>query len=283
MMKLTIASVGSSRLIAEEIRDIIKSLLGSRLHVITCLTEEIVDDRLADLYVCARTQYPRLSEILPKQKLFLMELQPASTFFLSIARIPAGSEVYIFNNHLEYPIFLADYCRSLGMDKVQYIPLAFEDMMPAELADGLSKARYIIGVDRFTNLLKAVPYQKHLRPDVTIIAGKRTASLHSAFAVLQSIGSIMLQENEKACSCLAQMDADALKVVLQDIDAAIDMLQAATIRSVVSQAVITVPAVAEEPAIPTVQEMPLPVLQEHVHERLQLLKSLQHKLCRLHK
>ena len=92
-----------------------------------------------------------------------MELQPDSTFFFAISRIPAGSDVYIFNNHIAYPKELAAYCRTLGMDQVNYIPLAFEELPKEELLRILSNAPYIIGVDRFVRLLKQPPYAAPLR------------------------------------------------------------------------------------------------------------------------
>ena len=143
-MNVKIAAVGSSSLIAEEIRDIARALLSERLPVILRRTEEIVDDRSADLYLCARTQYEQLSHIIPRERLFLMELQPDSPFFFAISRIPAGSDVYIFNNHLSYPKELAAYCRTLGMDQVNYIPLAFEELPKEELLRILSNAPPIL-------------------------------------------------------------------------------------------------------------------------------------------
>lgn len=287
-MKLIIASVGSSSLIAEEIRDILNALLGERISVITCLTRDITADDLADLYVCARTQYPLLTHIIPAEKLFLMELQPPSTFFWDIAKIPAGSDVYIMNNYLEYPTILADYCRSLGLDKLHYIPLAFEEMEPVELSAALRQARYIIGVDRFVNLLLDAPYSAMLQPGVKIIAGKRTASLHSAFAVIRSIGQLMLQSAEKRCADLALLDANDLRQLLMDINDAIDLLQSATIRSVVSQATLKKPQAGE-----TVQDNTAAVrhiasegqddLTAYTMGRLQMLRILQTKLCMLKK
>ena len=163
-MNVKIAAVGSSSLIAEEIHDIARALLSERIPVIPCRTEEIVDDRFADLYLCARTQYDHLVRIIPKERLFLMELQPDSTFFFAISRIPAGSDVYIFNNHIAYPKELAAYCRTLGMDQVNYIPLAFEELPKEELLRILSNAPYIIGVDRFVSLLKQPPTQPSYAP-----------------------------------------------------------------------------------------------------------------------
>jgi len=102
-MTVRIADVGSSNLIADEIQDIARTLFSKRIPIITFRTEEITNDQAADLYLCAHTQYEQLSHIIPKECLFLMELQPDSTVFFAISRIPHGSDVYIFNNYIRLP------------------------------------------------------------------------------------------------------------------------------------------------------------------------------------
>ena len=279
-MNVRIAAVGSSLLIAEEIRDIAHALLSERIPVIPFRTEEIMDDRSADLYLCARTQYDHLVRIIPKERLFLMELQPDSTFFFAISRIPAGSDVYIFNNHIAYPKELAAYCRTLEMDRVNYIPLAFEELPKEELMGILSKASYIIGVDRFVDLLKAPPYTAVLRSDVKIIAGKRTASLRSAFAVLRSLGRMLLDDLRARWRTEADSPAQ-LREIAADIDSAIDILQAGTIRTVVSQA-----AIAEADSVPAAhahRDLLPEKLHDYISERLELLQFLHEKIDTLKK
>ena len=279
-MNVRIAAVGSSLLIAEEIRDIAHALLSERIPVIPFRTEEITDDRSADLYLCARTQYDHLVRIIPKERLFLMELQPDSTFFFAISRIPAGSDVYIFNNHIAYPQELSAYCRTLGMDRVNYIPLAFEELPKEELMGILSKASYIIGVDRFVNLLKQPPYCSVLPSDVKIIAGKRTASLRSAFAVLRSLGRMLLDDLRARWRTEADSPAQ-LREIAADIDSAIDILQAGTIRTVVSQA-----AIAEADSVPAAhahRDLLPEKLHDYISERLELLEFLQRKIDTLKK
>lgn len=257
-----------------------RALLSERLPVILRRTEEITDDRSADLYLCARTQYDHLSRIIPKERLFLMELQPDSTFFFAISRIPAESDVYIFNNHIAYPKELAAYCRTLGMDQVNYIPLAFEELPKEELLRILSNAPYIIGVDRFVSLLKQPPYAGVLRPDVQIIAGKRTASLRSAFAVLRSLAGILLDDLRARWHSEAHSPVQ-LREIAADVDSAIDILQAGTIRTVVSQVAIAEPD--SIPAAHTHRELPPERLQDYISERLELLQFLHEKIDALKK
>lgn len=280
-MNIRIAAVGSSYLIAEEIQDIARTLFSKRIPIITFRTEEITNDQSADIYLCARTQYEQLSLIIPKERLFLMELQPDSTFFFAISRIPHGSDVYIFNNYSAYPKALAEYCRTLGMEQVNYIPLAFEEYSKCDLYETLSKAHYIIGVDRFVNLLKNPPYHKALHPEVKIIAGKRTASLHSAFAVLRSLGRLLLNNLRAQWQQQKKLSDEQLRMVAVDTDNAIDILQTGAIRTVVSQA-----AIGESDNIHMKHahmELAPDILHSYVTERLELLEFLQCKIDTLNK
>lgn len=272
-MHIKIITVGSSLLIAEEIRDIARALLSERIPVIPKRTEEIAEAQAADLYLCARTQYNHLAHIIPKERLFLMELQPDSPFFFAISRIPTGADVYIFNNYSAYPQALAAYCHTLGLHQVHYIPLAFEEMSQEKLLVALSQASYIIGVDRFVHLLKTSPYQEALRTDVKIIAGKRTASLRSAFAVLRCLGNLMLRDLRTRWQAHTPVQ---LPNIASDVDNAIDILRAGAIRSVVSQA--TIREVDKAPTAHVHKNMPPEKLRIYITERLELLAFLQRKI-----
>ncbi len=275
------AAVGSSSLIAEEIHDIMRTLLGARIPIITCRTEEITDASAADLYLCARTQYEHLSHIIPSDRLFLMDLQADSTFFLRIARIPRGNDVYIFNNYTAYPNALAEYCRSLGIDGVHYIPLAFEEKSPEALQAALSNAHYIIGVDRFIALLQKPPYCDMLPHGAAIIAGRRTASPNSVFAVLRRLGTLLLVPLRALMRETDALSIGQLRSVAAEIDCAIDILQAGTIHTVVSQA----DAAAPVPQAPSLfyTDMAEKNLRDYIAERFSLLEALHTKISILNR
>lgn len=280
-MNLTIATIGSSSLIAEEIHDIMRILLGARIPIITCRTEEITDASTADLYLCARTQYEYLSHIIPSDRLFLMDLQADSTFFLRIARIPRGNEVYIFNNYGGYPNALAEYCRRLGLDGLHYIPLAFEEESPEALRAALSGAHYIIGVDRFIALLQKPPYSDMLLHDATIIAGRRTASPRSVFAVLRRLGSLLLVPLRALMRVADALSIGQLRSVAAEIDCAIDILQTGTIHTVVSQADAAAPVTQVH--LPSYTDMTEKSLRDYIAERFSLLEALYRKISTLNR
>ncbi|WP_110955581.1 hypothetical protein [Anaerosinus massiliensis] len=249
-MKLKIAAVGSSPLIAGEILDATKFIVGDEIDIKTYSTYEIQNDTVADIYICAQTQLKSLKKIIPDTKIVLLDLIPTAKFFIAVARIPRGETIYLFNNQLEYTTILAEYCEKLGITEVNFLPIAYEEMPKEEVIARLKEAKYIIGVDKFVgnDVLQAPKYVSYLRPDLTIIPGTRVASVHSACALLQCIATNFHK-------CIDQGVADiAAKLKLtpthsekelgelhQEVDElalystkAIDVIQNAVIKSVVN-------------------------------------------------
>lgn len=191
MNELKIMAVGSSPLVASEITGIAGSLLAPSTHIECATTREVTAAAPNTLYVCANTQGTALARVLPPEQLYVFELEPITTFFLALARIPAGETVYIFNNLLAYTRVLATRCRELGLAELDFRPIAYDEMSEREVEGRLRAARYIIGVDIFVGeaVLQSERYKKYLAPDVTIIPGRRTASVASANRLLAAIAT----------------------------------------------------------------------------------------------
>jgi hypothetical protein len=190
-MKLKIAVVASGPLIAGEITSIIQSILSESIDIQTYLTSEIRDNSIADIYICAQTQLKQLSQVVPKEKIVLLDLMPNSKFFIAVARIPKNETVYIFNNYLEYATILENYCKNIGIANVEFVPIAYREMTQEEILARLQKAKYIIGVDRFVGEggLLSPTYRSYLCKDITIIPATRAASVHSACVLIQCIAA----------------------------------------------------------------------------------------------
>ena len=186
-------AVGSSPLIAEEIKAIAQSFLGEEIFIGTQITCDVAENTF---YVCAKTQENFLREKIPVEKLFVFDLHPTTKFFLDIAKIPVGSEVYVFNNLLPYTKLLAEECKSLGITSLKFFPITYDDMNPAEVLRRLKRANYIIGIECLTGeqMLLSKKYRDCLRPDVKIISGKRAASVSSASKLLAGIAQFYLAE-----------------------------------------------------------------------------------------
>jgi hypothetical protein len=189
IMSLKIIAAGSNTLIAEEVMNAIRVIIGDIAEITAATTASVTDDRSGDIFVCAVTQKEPLSRLVPVEKMVVLDLRPTSQFFMRISRIPAGETVYIFNSNIHYARLLKKSCESLNIKAVEFIPIAYEDMPSEEVIAKLRQARYIIGVGKLVEkeVLLSAKYKRYLRPDVTIIGNTRVATMQSAFLLIQRI------------------------------------------------------------------------------------------------
>ena len=189
MNELRLIAVGSSPLIAEEIKSEVASLIGNELSIDMMTTDEVRSVEPDTFYICALTQAGVLDRIVPRGKLFVLDLHPTTKFFLDIATIPIGERVCVFNNRLPYTQLLINECRQLGIDRLRFEPVAYDEMSAADVSERLSAARYIIGVACLMDerMLFSARFNGQLRADVKTIAGRRTASIKSAGRLLAGI------------------------------------------------------------------------------------------------
>lgn len=242
-MMPSIAAVGSNSLIANEIQLLVKNMLGNELSVSGFCIDEIKVPPFFDFYVCAPSQYKKLCKIVTAERVFVFELIPTSKFFLEIARIPSHCIVYIFNNLLPYTKTLSSYCRSLGIDKIKFKPIAYESMPFSKVAANLKKAEYIIGVDRFlgADALFSSRYKKYLKKDVHIIAGKRTASVYSSCAFLHALSLFFYGQAQKNYEKLLHQNkitadnVSSMKALAVKIDNIMSIIRTASVQIVANQ------------------------------------------------
>lgn len=184
---MRIVAAGSNQLLAEEMLEATKLILGSDVNIQAVLTSKIAGSSSGDLFICGPTQINALMQAVPVEKIIVLNLKPISQFFVQIARIPAGEDVYIFNNKLEYTKVLADYCSNLGVSGINFIPLAYEEMPEQEVCGKLRQANFIIGVDKLVgpSVLLSSRYRDCVKPGAVIVGAKRVASIQSACALIQ--------------------------------------------------------------------------------------------------
>jgi len=234
MDTLKLAAVGSSLLVAEEIRSIAKAFLDDWFPIRVVTTDHVRTARPDTFYLCATTQGYPLRQVVPKDRLFVFDLEPVTTFFLAIAKIPAGETVYVFNNLLPYTEILTKRCQALGINQVTFRPIAFAEMKPGEIVERLRDAKYIIGVDAFVseNVLLSPQYRPFLRPDAVIIPGKRMATIPSACRLLAAIADVYLDQVQKngadpaVAEELAQFNAYLKRAAVQLVMSQIGSTQA---------------------------------------------------------
>jgi hypothetical protein len=194
-MKLEFAAVGSSVLVAEEIKRAVKSIFYKDIKIEAYTLDDLAVKIDVDLYICATTQMERLCTLVSQQKIVCLELMPSSKFFLSVGRIPQGARVYIWNNHLRYAQIIEKYCQSLGIRDIVFEPLPYDDLSVETVLAKLRQAKYLIGVDCFIDgdLLENEQYAECLSPKIVLIKAQRVAAIHSASRLLWMIAGLMWQ------------------------------------------------------------------------------------------
>ena len=229
MNELKIVAVGSSLLIADEIKSITLNLLGNSIPIDIIETRDVRNAVNDTFYVCAATQEEYLRQTIPGAQLYVFDLHPTTKFFLDIAKIPAGQKVYVFNNLLPYTQLLAEECRQLGINHLKFQAIAYDEMIEEEIQNELREAKYIIGVDCLVGdkMLFSDKYRQFLRDDVQIIAGKRAASVQSASKLLAAIAKFYYE----TFSLTRKIKTDATS----SISHIIQMLKSASSQALTSQ------------------------------------------------
>ena len=228
MRELNIIAVGSSPLIAAEIQRLIQDILGDFFTVATATTYSLQEAAPDTFYICANTQGKKLTGIIPQEQLFIWELHPTTRFFLDIAKIPTGSDVYVFNNLLPYTELLAKECQALGIDTLNFHPIAYAEMPHAEVCAQLKKAHYIIGVECMLGqgALLSEEFRNAVQPDAKIIPGHRSATIQCVSQLLASIAEFYLARFDGAS------DTESNREILKQV---INTLKEAANRAVTSR------------------------------------------------
>lgn len=281
MRELKLKAVGSSPLIAEEIKSVVQSFLGEEIFIDSATTKEVKQTEADTFYICAKSQENFLRTKISAENLFVFDLHPTTKFFLDIAQIPVGSEVYVFNNLLPYTKLLAEECRALGVDKVNFHSIAYDEMSADEVYAALGKARYIIGVDCLVGeqMLFSDIYRGYLRSDVKIIAGKRVASIPSASKLLAGVAEFYYESLLEEKNTLDNDRPEQIELLLDKVYQTIKILRRAVNQVVTGQVVINGNSNStEEFTVSSKNKIDLRLL----NEQLQVLFYIKQKIIRLH-
>ena len=237
MHELRLMAVGSSPLIADEIKAIAQSFLGEEIFIGTQITREVAEVAENTFYVCAKSQEPYLLEKIPRDKIFIFDLHPTTKFFLDIAQIPANELVCVFNNRLPYTKLLINECHELGINQLNFSPVAYEDMIFSEVTARLQKAGFIIGIECLTGkkMLLSDKFLPYLRADVKIISGNRVASVKSSGKLLAGIADFYYRTFLDEKNLLNATQPDKIKILSDKIAQTLNMLKSAVNHAVTGQ------------------------------------------------
>lgn len=235
-MKLKFAAIGSNVLVAEEIKRAVQSIFYKDIEIESYTLDSLPEKKMADLYICATTQFEKLCQFVSPVKVVCLELMPSSRFFLSVGRIPRGERIYIWNNHLKYAQILEEYCQRIGILDIIFEPLPYDDLPVEAVLFKLKQANYIMGVDCFIDgdLLENEQYRKSLHPSVALIKAQRVPSIQSASRLLRAIAKLMgkaillrrqklqrLERDEDGAAALLVYAEQAVELIRDSINKAV--------------------------------------------------------------
>lgn len=184
---ISVVAIGSNALLAQEMADAISLILGERVHIKTCLSQDLNGETAGDLFICNKTQVNAVLKIVPVEKILILNLTPTTQFFVEVAKIPAGETVHVLNNRISYALQLIELCKEMNIHHVHFEPIAYAEMDAARVNELIGAAKYIIGVDRLLNdkELFRDRYKAVLRPDAVVIGATRVAAVQSACALVK--------------------------------------------------------------------------------------------------
>ncbi len=187
--QIRLATVGSSQIVADELLDAARHLLGKEVGGRGYAIGDVSDHNVADLFICLPTRVEEAAKKIPRDKIVSLELIPDAFFYVKVAMLPAGSEVAVFNNNTAQAEAIAKYCREHGVTHINYTYIQYSELPHEEICAKLETARYVIGAERIVGTGGVLPtkYGAYLRPDVTVIGANRIATTDSVCALMRWI------------------------------------------------------------------------------------------------
>jgi len=187
--RIRLATVGSSQIVADELLSAAHHLLGREIGGQAYAIGDVHDHNVADLYVCLPTRVEEAAKKIPRDKIITLELIPDAAFYVQVALLPAGSQVYVFNNNTAQAEKIAKYCQEHGVNHVCYVSIPYDELSPEETGARLAMARYVIGADRIVGKdgVLRTKYGAYLRPDAVVIGANRIATTESVCALMRWI------------------------------------------------------------------------------------------------
>ena len=143
----------------------------------------------------------------------------------------------VFNNRLPYTKLLIEECHELGINQLNFLPVAYEDMAFAEVTARLQKSGFIIGIECLTGkkMLLSDRFSPYLRTDVKIISGNRVASVKSSGKLIAGIADFYYTAFVDEKNSLNAIQPDKIEFLSNRISQTVTMLKSAVNRAVTRQ------------------------------------------------
>ena len=181
MRDVKIIATAGDQLIADEVLNAAKQVLGDDIDGHAYPLSQLNASYDADLYICVSSRKQEMEKLFAG-KVLGIEMVPANTFFIQLAKLPPGERVHVFNNTLKYGQKLVEYCVENGIDHLQFEFIAYEELQETEIVERLKQARVIMGVETIVGKkgIFEQKYKSYANPEAKIIAAQRITNLRSA-------------------------------------------------------------------------------------------------------
>ncbi|WP_324609407.1 methyl-accepting chemotaxis protein [Anaerosinus massiliensis] len=186
MENIRVLTVAGGKAIAEELLAAIKPVMGKNMQGRACAFKEIGHDITEDLVVCVSSRIAETSQKVSSDKLVGVDMVPAGEFFVALAQVPAGQDVYVFNNSTSYAKQLVRYCEDMGIHHINFKLIPYDEISEREVTAALETAEYLVGIETIVGAGGYLTKYRHvLKSNVQLIVAKRVLNVEAACALMR--------------------------------------------------------------------------------------------------
>lgn len=225
-MAIKLVLIGINEVAARELENVVVNTLGDLVETQKATLQDY-EKYPADIYVCFKNREKEFSDKHGAEKTVALELRPPGTFFVQVARIPAGEKVVIFNTSQGAAEVLLKFLKEYQLNHVTFEVVAHEEHPEAVTKQKLAEAKYIIGNE--ANVSAGRPlYSKYgslLRPDVKVVVSPPREPTPESVSLLANKVIVFAQQQDRKELLLNQ--ARRINDSITQIAATVEELNAA--------------------------------------------------------
>lgn len=168
---IKIAVIGANPANVEEIKDVVVESLAGGIEIETATVDRFLHLTGADLYVCLVNRQEQMEEAFGPDKVIALEFVPPVEYFLSLSRVPSGTNVLIFNNSRAGTRVLMSRLNQYDLMHLNYDIVAYDEMDYITVAQKIAAARFITGGSAYVGPCKDLYefFSAYLSPDTTVL------------------------------------------------------------------------------------------------------------------
>ena len=225
-MAIQLLLVGINEIAAQELDTIVVNTLGDMV-VTTRTNLRDYGKYSCDMYVCFVNREKEFVTRYGGEKVVALELRPPVTFFIEVARIPAGENVVLFNNSKSGADVLLKFLEKYGLAHVTYEVVAFEELSEELLKDKLARANYIMGNNGYVGAGQTLysQYGHLLKSSARVIASPPREATPESISRLAHRVIMLAQKKDR--QGLLKKQAYRINASVSQVAAAIEEMNAA--------------------------------------------------------